>query len=290
MAAATLRPAAWLPLFILPALAGLLCSRLPAWIFMWLLAGSVFLGCKWLVLADAIARGTNAPLHRRAAFLFAWPGMDAGTFLNRNAMGKVSPSEWMFAASKMLLGAGLYWGVARIGGGGLLSAWIGMIGIIFLLHFGSFHLLALAWQTAGVAAQPLMRNPAAAFSLGEFWSRRWNVAFNDIAQRFVFRPLSRRAGTGTGSFGAFAFSGLLHDLVISVPARGGYGLPTLYFVCQAFGVLLERSRIGRRAGLRRGFRGWLFTFATAAAPAYLLFHPPFAQQIILPMMSATHAL
>ena len=35
---------------------------------------------------------------------------------------------------------------------------IGMVGAIFMLHFGLFHLLSLAWRHAGVNAVPLMRN------------------------------------------------------------------------------------------------------------------------------------
>jgi alginate O-acetyltransferase complex protein AlgI len=290
MVRASLRPAAWLPLLLLPLGVGLLINRLPPWIFMWLLAGSVFTGCKWLVLQDAVRRGKNAPMRRKAAFMLGWPGMDAEAFLRVGVPVNAAPREWSFAFGKAIFGALLYWEVARLAGGGLLSAWIGMIGIIFILHFGSFHILALAWQSAGVPAEPLMNNPAAAVSVSEFWSRRWNVAFNQIAERFVFRPLSRRWGIIPASTCAFAVSGLIHDIVISVPALGGYGLPTIYFLFQAVGVCFERSDLGSRMGLRCGFKGRLFAIAVTASPAVLLFHPPFARQIILPMMSATCAL
>jgi len=216
--------------------------------------------------------------------------MDAAAFLGNSKPERVNRCEWIWATGKLALGAGLFWWVARRADGDLLTGWIGMVGLIFILHFGGFHLLALGWQTLGVPAQPIMRNPAASVSLGEFWSRRWNVAFNEIAERHVFRPLVRRIGTQWAGMAAFIFSGILHDLVISVPAGAGYGLPTLYFFIQGIGVRTERSALGKMIGLRRGWRGWLFTMLVTAAPAFWLFHPPFIRHIILPMMTATHAL
>jgi hypothetical protein len=88
----------------------------------------------------------------------------------------------------------------------------------------------------------------------------------------------------------FAASGLVHELVISIPARGGYGLPTLYFILQGTGVTAERSLIARRLGLRRGFAGWCFTLAVTAAPAFWLFHPPFIRNVAVPMLRAIGAL
>jgi hypothetical protein len=290
MAKPGISPSAWLPFLALPLVAGLTAPMLPAWLFMWILAASVFAGCKWLVYREAMACGGNATVGRRAAFLFGWPGMDAAGFFSTARPGLVVWTEWLWAVGKFAFGAGLYWFVARRVGDDLAAGWIGMIGLIFMLHFGGFHLLALVWRSFGVPAQPIMRNPMASVSLGEFWSRRWNVAFNDIAERFIFRPLVRRAGARWAGMVAFAFSGLLHDLVISVPARAGYGLPTLYFVIQGMGVWLERSAVGRKLGLRHGWRGWTFTMIVAAVPAFWLFHPPFVRHIMLPMMTATHAL
>ena len=119
---------------------------------------------------------------------------------------------------------------------------------------------------------------------GDFWSRRWNTAFNTLAHEFAFRPLARRYGAGRATLGVFLISGLVHEAVISLPARGGFGLPTAYFIWQGLGVLVERSRWGRRMGLGRGWRGWLFVVTFVAAPAFWLFHPPFVQHVILPML------
>ena len=88
----------------------------------------------------------------------------------------------------------------------------------------------------------------------------------------------------------FAASGLIHDLVISLPARAGYGLPTLYFLVQGAGVTLERSQFGKRFGLGRGVRGWCFMVVFLTLPIFGLFHPWFVLRVILPFMRAIHAL
>ena len=127
-----------------------------------------------------------------------------------------------------------------------------MLGLILLLHFGTFQIVALMWQSLGVKAEPIMSAPLRSTSLGEFWGKRWNLGFRQLAHELIFRPLYRSLGPDTAGFLVFVVSGLIHDLVISVPARGGYGLPTLYFLLQGAGVTVERSRFGQRLGLGRG--------------------------------------
>jgi hypothetical protein len=85
-------------------------------------------------------------------------------------------------------------------------------------------------------------------------------------------------------------SGLIHDLVISLPARGGYGLPTLYFLLQGAGVTVEHSRLGKKLGLGKGARGWCFMMMSLVLPVFELFHPWFVLRVILPFMQAVHAL
>lgn len=266
---------------------------LPAWAFMWSLAAAIFFACKWITWSQAAAPLARVPIARSAAYLFLWPGMDAGAFLLARSPSRVPAArEWLFAAAKALMGAALLWGAARCvpSGRPLLRGWTGMLGLIFLLHFGAFHLAALAWRAAGIPAEPIMRMPIAARSLGEFWSVRWNRGFNDLAHRHLFLPAQRQLGVACATLLTFVASGLVHDLVISVPARGGYGLPTLYFLLQGLGVLLERSRLGRRTGLRRGVRGRAFALIIAAAPAYWLFHPAFVRRVMIPFMQAIKAL
>jgi len=134
-----------------------------------------------------------------------------------------------------------------------------------------------------------MHNPLRSVSLVEFWGRRWNTAFHELVHRFTFRPLARRVGATGATLLVFFLSGLVHEIVISLPARGGCGLPTAYFVVQGLAVAAEHTPVGRRIGLGRGWRGRLFTLTVAAAPAGWLFHPPFIHHVILPMLHALGA-
>ena len=165
-----------------------------------------------------------------------------------------------------------------------------MVGLVFLGHFGSFDLLARAWQAAGICAEPIMRSPIRSQSLGEFWGKRWNLSFRQFTHDFLFRPALPKLGVAGATMLVFLASGLIHDLVISVPARSGYGLPTAYFLLQGLGALAERSRAGRMLGLHSGGRGWLWTVLVTASPAYWLFHPWFVMRVMLPFLGAIHAL
>lgn len=84
----------------------------------------------------------------------------------------------------------------------------------------------------------------------------------------------------------FLFSGVVHDLVISVPAGGGYGKPTLYFLIQWAAMGIQHTALGDRLGLRRGWRGWIVTMLVLVLPLNLLFHPEFALGVILPFVRA----
>jgi hypothetical protein len=280
----------WPPLLVLPALVvALTPPAVPRWSFMWTLALAIYAGCKWLTWRRTPVSGLSA--WRHAGYLLAWPGLDVTAFLATHAVPPPPRGEWLFAAAKALGGAALLWGAGRVipMTEDLLLGWCGMVGIVFLLHFGVFHLLSCFWRSLGVNAVPLMNRPWAATTVGEFWGRRWNLAFRDLTYRFLFRPLSSRVGPRWGVAAVFVFSGLVHDLVISTPAGGGFGLPTLFFLIQLVGLFAERSRAGRTLGLGSGWRGRLFTAAVLLGPAPLLYHPPFVRNVVVPFMRALGA-
>lgn len=280
---------AWAPLVLFPLSAIGLRAMLVPWVFMWLLAAAIFAGCKWQTWWEAQAARHSANWGRSLAYLLLWPGMDAEEFLETGMEHRrVLPREWLEALAKTLAGAALIYAGARLAPSNhpLLAGWTGMIGLVTFLHFGTFHLIALVWQRAGIHAEPIMQRPLASESLSELWGKRWNLGFRKLSHTWVFQPLQKYFGTVAATLGAFLASGLIHELVISVPARAGYGLPTAYFLAQGCGVIAERSAVGKRLGLGRGMRGWLWTAFIAAGPAFFLFHPWFVMRVMLPFLHA----
>jgi alginate O-acetyltransferase complex protein AlgI len=285
-------PSDFLGLFILPLLALLCRACCDAWIFMWLMAGALYFGCKWLTFRVAARRSVAFTFPRSLGYWLAWPGMEAEKFLDARCVPpKPRAFEWTQAAATILAGAYLLWGVTprALPAHPILAGWIGMIGFAWLVHFGLFHVLSLGWRQAGVTASPIMENPVLSRSLGEFWGRRWNMAFNEPAFRFAFRPLARLTSPPLASLMVFGVSGVVHELVLSVPARGGYGWPTAYFLVQGLGLAAQRTKLARSSGLGRGALGWLFTALVTASPVFWLFNPRFITKVVLPMLSALGA-
>lgn len=281
----------WLPLIALLVATLPFRAQLPNWLFMWLFVTAMFAGCKWLTWRRAKTLHPQPNPPRTLGYLLLWPGMDAKAFLTSHCANKPKVSEWLLATCRLATGLALLWLAAHgtLTGNHIANAWLGMFGLTLVLHFGSFHLAALAWQRAGFPAKPLMQSPATATSLADFWGARWNTAFNKLVHDLAFRPLARRVGITWATLGVFTISGIIHELAISFPARGGYGLPLGYFILQGLGVLIERNRFGQVLGLGHGFRGWSFMFVFTAGPAYWLFHPTFVQNVVLPMLQTIGA-
>ncbi len=206
-------------------------------------AAALFLGCKILTLLPARRAGLRGSAW---AYVWLWPGMDPQEFFRRRVR-TATAGEWWFASGKTLLGVALY-----------LVGWQ-VLGLGFFLLFGVCHLSALVW-----GMRPIFRAPLLSKSPGELWGARWNLAFHQVAYAWVFRTLRRRIGIRWAAMAVFFVSGAAHELVLSVPAGGGYGLPTLYFLIQGAAVL---SRV----------RGWWFTAFVSLAPLPLLFHGPFLE-------------
>jgi hypothetical protein len=129
---------------------------------MWALSFAIFASLKWMTWWTAHDQ-VPASVGRSLAYLLAWPGMDADTFLD----ARVQPDrprfkEWLWATTKTALGVVLLWLIARQipVQQSLLRGWIGLFGLVLLLHFGSFHLVSLFWRTNGISAAPSCRAPS----------------------------------------------------------------------------------------------------------------------------------
>ena len=101
------------------------------------------------------------------------------------------------------------------------------------------------------------------------------------------RPLRPLVGTRLASFGGFLFSGILHELAISVPVKAGYGLPLLYFSIQAIAVEIEQ--LLKRHGFSIEKSAWIGRTWSATClllPLPLLFHFHFLRGIVFPLIGA----
>ena len=218
-----------------------------------------------------LAMSPPLPPARLIAFLF-WPGMRPAVF--------AAPRRELGGVREHLLR-----GLRNIGCGAVLLAVaismarhlplaaaiaVGLPAISLILHFGIFPIATAAWRAAGFDVDDVFRKPWRSKSLAEFWSRRWNAGFSEMLAVIVSRPVTQRFGRRASIFAAFLASGVLHELAISVPARGGYGLPTLYFALH--GVLVAL-----------GLRGRVATMLAVVLPLPLLFHAPFMRAVVMPI-------
>ena len=276
----------WAPLCVMAVTAYLGTETTPYWVRMWAIAFALYFGFKWAVYTAHSVRRKKTGCKDFIRFFILWPGMEIEAFLGAKDRARpVKWTEWVAAFFKTSIGLTLVWILTPSIENNILHAWVGMTGLVLVLHFGSFHILSLIWRAWGVDAEPIMKAPLLSRSLSDFWSERWNRAFNRLANNYYFKPTIRIFGIRAALAFTFLMSGLIHELVISVPARAGYGLPTLYFLIQGIGIAAERNAWVRRTRLLANWRGRLFTWLILAAPLPALFHPAFLETVIVPFLN-----
>lgn len=271
------------------------------------IALTMFVLIKWHALAIYLSQGQGkAPRPTRREYVFwfvGWAGLDPRAFFAKapsadtdRARGDTNrprhhpheglPRQLAFVLLKISLGVFLFTWLApkTIGLSPWLAGWIAMVGIVTTLHFGVIHLSAMIWNARGRNVKPIMNAPIMATTVSEFWGKRWNLAFRDYAHVCLFSPLARSTQPTVAVAVGFLFSGIIHDLAISVPAGGGWGWPTLYFVIQGTASLLERQMKKQGWNLGNHWLGRVWTIAWVAGPAMILFHRPFVMNVILPMI------
>jgi alginate O-acetyltransferase complex protein AlgI len=260
----------------------------PAGTRMLLLCGALFLGMKVLVTAEARLSGRAVPAGGRwLAFALLWPGMRPWAFAAPTSGARPRWAREVVRGAACVAAGALLLVAARAVG---LEGWravpatlLALLSLGLFIHFGAFRALAGLWRRRGVAVTPLFDEPVRARSIEEFWSRRWNLAFSEMLQLAVHRPLLARVGPRVAAFASFLVSGLLHELALSVPARAGYGLPLLYFALQGALVLREPSlRWPAGAAGERARRAW--TLGCVLVPVLLVLHPPALRAIVWPLL------
>jgi alginate O-acetyltransferase complex protein AlgI len=273
----------------------------------------------WIVLVACVAGAERLSAHEgpfvRMAAMTAWAFLVlkvmVGEEERRDGMASLSLGRWLsfsllwigmrprlFAASarpglpgaralavqgaiRVAIGL-LLIGAARLVPQRTVAATAVGAGLLLVFHFGLCTVLAAAWRARGIRCDPIVREPTRSRSLVDFWSRRWNLAYSEMCAIVFYRPLSGRAGRDASVLLSFVFSGLLHEMAISLPVNAGYGLPTAYFTLHGVLVLLEEA-LARRGRPIRGLAGRIWAYFWILAPLPILFHGPFVAGVLLPL-------
>jgi len=268
----------------------------PAGFRMLMIIGILLSTMKIIVAAEVQLSGkANLRYWQWLGFAGLWVGMRPALFgvMPRQSRNGVTDYVWRGIAN-LLLG---FLGVIAAGGAWLMLidfdlTWRLLIttilllpGISLMLHFGVFNLLTAFWRWMGVECDAIFRAPLKSASLTEFWGKRWNLAFSEMTSLTVFRPLKDACGQLPAMLVAFLFSGILHELAISVPVRAGFGWPTLYFLLHGVAMLVENRWRGLAQTLTAyPWLGRLWTLAWILIPLPILFHQPFLRGCVWPLV------
>jgi hypothetical protein len=283
----------WLMLMISIAIICIIFWHQSPIIKMLAIIATTFTGMKVVAVAEGY-KGKKLGLTFKQWVIFAsgWAGMRAQPFetLGQSAL----PNAWpmiRFGISRVIAGLLLilfaHWLVSLPLNHHLnyiLISSVLLVGFSLILHFGLLSISAGMWRLSGANTYYLFRQPVKALSLTEFWSKRWNIAFSEMTSVAIFRPLKDKISSAGALMIAFAFSGLLHELALSVPVNSGYGLPLLYFIIQGLLVLTEKALINRKVMfLGHHIIARMWTLFWVIAPMPLLFHAQFIKQVVWPL-------
>ena len=116
----------------------------------------------------------------------------------------------------------------------------------------------------------LMRSPFLSTSVGEFWTRRWNIAASTLGFRpLIFAPLAR-SGVVLALFAAFFASAVAHTL-LAYMAIGRWKVSLAcgaFFLVQPVLILCER-RIKVRRWPRAAARVWTLAALAISSPLFV---------------------
>jgi len=229
-----------------------------------------------------VVRSANRRLPKTAGILFTWMGTQkikrrAGSFDIASLLRLITAAV-IFAAALAcvkMVSAADFWLVARWLAGGIM-----VFAFAEMITAGHDFLTTLV----GISAPALMRSPFLSTSVGEFWTRRWNVAASALGFRpLFFAPLARR-GIVLALFAAFFASAVAHVLVAYM-AMGQWKISLVcgaFFLVQPVLILAER-RMNVRHWPTAAARVWTLSALAVISP--LLVEP--GLQIIAPSLGAT---
>ena len=255
--------------------------------------GRMFLAILPLILSLKLSILMQLPIREYSKlglilYLLLWPGMNPKPF-------KIQSSDRRISRQRVFIGIAFF----SVGIVSLfliavfrniipqsLSSWGAVFAFLITFHFGFSELLTQSFRYFGWRVSPLFLDPFLSMSLREFWSKRWNLAFVEM-NKIIFLPLARKSfNEPFAIFAVFFISALLHEFAISFPVHSGWGGPLLYFILHGLLITLESHTnfLAKSSNLIR--RVW--TFGWLFIPLPMLFHAPFRDNLILPIVNFLH--
>ncbi|MCW3070522.1 MAG: hypothetical protein JWO44_412 [Bacteroidetes bacterium] len=263
------------------------CIKADPLLLMLLYIMSTFLSLKIVVANNHLGKEKQLNFAQWLLFCYTWFGMNPLPFKLLPAPSLPDHRSYILKGiSRILIGLLLialtnfaFAGVA--GKFEFIPQLLYLISISLILHFGLLSISAGNLRRMGIPVTSLFKDPLKSKSLQEFWSRRWNIAFVELTTIAVLRPLKKRFGQKTAFWSSYVFSGLLHELAISLPVNSGYGKPFAYFIIQAFLIMtVEKHFINN---ISNKFIKTAWVLVCLFAPIFLLFHEQFIHEIIMPL-------
>jgi len=114
----------------------------------------------------------------------------------------------------------------------------------YLVVEGAARLAEAFLALAGVRSGPLHDAPIRARTVGEFWSRRWNLAVHVWLNEHAFRPTAVRLGSAMGVMAAFGASAILHFVPIWIALDWQHAMVMGSFFVLHGGIVIVESKLG----------------------------------------------
>ncbi len=237
----------------------------------------ICMALPFVIVAASLFAPPAAGLRGRLAYFFTWMNTQK---IRHRPHGFAVVSLFHLSAATVVFAAALA-GVKAVPAAGLwlLVRWLA--GGIMMFSFAEMLTASHNFLTAlmGLKAPALMRSPFLSTSIGEFWSRRWNVAASAVGFRpLFFAPLVRH-GMVLALFAAFLASAVAHLLLAYMAMlRWDVSLACgAFFLVQPLFILAERGMNVRRWPTAAA-RAW--TLAALAITSPLFVEP--ALEVIAP--------
>ncbi len=247
---------------------------------MFLLTTGLLLSCKNIGMFES-GQYTTISWQKKFLFYYAWIGVNPRPFARTFKQRTWNWNELILAFGSILLGVGflaIFLFLRTNQRYSLLASYLLLLpGLSLIFHFGILRAGLVIWERFGVSYSHFFQNPFKFQSLHDFWSRRWNFPYVEMLSLIFVRPLLKHCSGTTIHFLSFLFSGILHEIAITLPIQSGFGGPTAYFLFQGLMVWFEK-----KYELKDRWGAWYKPVAVLSLVLLvpLLFPPKFVSEVL----------